>query len=268
MSTKTNFKRSALVAVAALGMGVLSSTPSQAVWTGPTVTTTNGTAGLSTSGGRTDSTTAGTVSITALSLNGTLDTYTVTSVLKSSPNSAATTGALLLMLTDTATSTGAAHTVNTTLPYTVSANNFTTDSGTAITVKSAGNGYVNSQFKAFIETGTASLSRIAGTYTYTVIVTPFTVVAGVGSQGTAVTADISFTVSAAASTSQTIDASKSTAFLGAAASATSDAVISSLSTASSTAAAVLSVRTYNASSVATPESVTVSISGAGLLRTG
>jgi len=268
MSTKTNFKRIALVAVAALGMGVLSSTPSQAVWTGPTVTTTNGTAGLSASGGRTDSTTAGTVSITALSLNGNLDTYTVTSVLKSSPNSAATTGALLLMLTDTATSTGAAHTVNTTAPYTVAANNYTTDSGTAITVKSVGNGYVNSQFKAFIETGTASLSRIAGTYTYTVIVTPFTVVAGVGSQGTAVTADISFTVTAAASTSQTIDASKSTAFLGAAASATSDAVISSLSTASSTAAAVLSVRTYNASSVATPESVTVSISGAGLLRTG
>ena len=269
MSTKTNFKRIALVAVAALGLGVLSSVPSQALFGGTiTVTTTAGTAGLSVSGGASDSTTAGTVSIAGLSLNGAFESYTVTSVLKSTPGTTARTGALLLMLTDTATSTGGAHTVNTTLPYTVSANNFTTDSGTAITVKSVANGYVNSQFKAFIETGTSVLDRVAGTYTYTVVVTPFTVIAGVGASLTPVTADISFTVTAAASTSQTIDASKSTAFLGAAASATSDAVISSLATASSTAAAVLSVRTYNASSVATPESVTVTISGAGLLRTG
>jgi len=252
-------------------MGVLSSVPSQALFGGTTtVTTTAGTAGLSVSGGRTDSTTAGTVSVSALSLNGSVDTYTVTSILKSIPATATTarTGALLLMLTDTATSTGGAHTVNTTAPYSVAANNFTTDSGTAITVKSVANGYVAAQFKAFMETGTSVLDRFAGTYTYTVVVTPFTVVAGIGTQLTAITADISFTVTAAASTSQTIDASKTTAFLGAAASATADAVISSLATASSTAAAVLSVRTYNASSVATPESVTVTISGAGLLRTG
>jgi len=51
MSTKTNFKRIALVAVAALGMGVLSSVPSNAAFTGTagsqlTVTTVAGTAGL------------------------------------------------------------------------------------------------------------------------------------------------------------------------------------------------------------------------------
>ena len=34
MSTTTNFKRIALVAVAALGMGVLSSAPSQAAFSG------------------------------------------------------------------------------------------------------------------------------------------------------------------------------------------------------------------------------------------
>jgi hypothetical protein len=45
MSTKTNFKRVALVAVAALGLGVLSSVPSQATIIGtPTVTVSNGTA--------------------------------------------------------------------------------------------------------------------------------------------------------------------------------------------------------------------------------
>ena len=273
MSTKTNFKRIALVAVAALGMGVLSSVPSQAAWSAsPTISTTAGTAGLSTSGGRTDSTTAGTVSISALSLNGTVDTFTVTSVLKSWPatTTAAKSYSLLFMLTDTATSTGAAHTVNTTAPTAISANNFTTDSGTAITVKSAGAGYVNAQFKAFIETGTVAAAetreRVAGTYTYTVIVTPFSVDAGRGVQGTAVQADISITVAAAASASTTVDSTKTTAFLaGTLAAATADAAVSAEATASSTAAAFLSVRTYNASSFAAPESITVSIAGAGTL---
>ena len=44
MSTKTNFKRIALVAVAALGLGVLSSVPSNAAVSGLTVTVTNGSA--------------------------------------------------------------------------------------------------------------------------------------------------------------------------------------------------------------------------------
>ena len=56
MSTKTNFKRIALVAVAALGLGTLSSVPAQAAVSGLTLTVTNGTAGLA--GVRTDSTNA------------------------------------------------------------------------------------------------------------------------------------------------------------------------------------------------------------------
>jgi len=44
MSTKTNFKRIALVAVAALGLGVLSSVPSQAASTSIAISTTAGTA--------------------------------------------------------------------------------------------------------------------------------------------------------------------------------------------------------------------------------
>jgi hypothetical protein len=56
--------------------------------------------------------------------------------------------------------------------------------------------------------------------------------------------------------------------LGLSAGAAVDAVISAEATASATAAGVLSVRTYNASSVAAAESVTVSISGAGVLKSG
>ena len=71
MSTTTNFKRIALVAVAALGMGVLSSAPSQAAWSGTagsslTLTVANGTAGLT--GAASDSTTAGTFGVRGLAL--------------------------------------------------------------------------------------------------------------------------------------------------------------------------------------------------------
>jgi len=45
MSTKTTFKRIALVAVAALGLGVLSVAPSSAAVSNLSVTVTNGTAG-------------------------------------------------------------------------------------------------------------------------------------------------------------------------------------------------------------------------------
>ena len=62
MSTTTNFKRIALVAVAALGLGVLSSVPSQAAVANLTVTAVNGTSSFESS----DSRTAGTLTITGL----------------------------------------------------------------------------------------------------------------------------------------------------------------------------------------------------------
>ena len=55
MSTKTNFKRIALVAVAALGLGVLSSVPAKADVTTLLATATNGTASI---GANNDSRTA------------------------------------------------------------------------------------------------------------------------------------------------------------------------------------------------------------------
>ena len=71
MSTTTNFKRIALLAVAVLGMGVLSSTPSQAVFSGTagsqlTLTVANGTGSLS--GSTSDTTTAGTIAVAGLAL--------------------------------------------------------------------------------------------------------------------------------------------------------------------------------------------------------
>jgi hypothetical protein len=274
MSTTTNFKRIALVAVAALGMGVLSSVPSQAAFTGAagdqiTVTTVNGTAGLT--GARSDSTTAGSISVRALALLQT-DSLTVTAVGKSKPaGSDASYPALALMLADTATSTS--RTVITKAPYgsttfaanspVVSAPFLATDTATAFQILPAStNAYVGARFLAFLDSTTST--RIAGTYTYTVLVTPSEGSTG-ATPGTVEVADISFIVAEAATASTTVDPSKSTAFLGAAINPTTDGAVSAAATASSTAVAHLAVRTFNAASAAAGESITVSISGAGQL---
>ena len=276
MSTKTNFKRIALVAVAALGLGVLSSVPSNAAWSGTagtslTLTVVNGTAGLT--GARSDSTTAGTFGVRGLAL-ATTDSIVVTVVNKTKPALAVDFPTPLFMLVDTGTSTAGlvapvgkiptvtsgqvvAGTVDRALTRYV-------DTATGTTLAAVGTtGYVEGNFLVYLDSST-STTRVAGTYTYTIVATPFTI--GGGTAGTAQTIDISFVVAPAASASTTVDAAKTTAFLaGTLAAATADAAVSAVATASGTPAAYLSVRTYNDSSAFAPESITVTLSGAGLL---
>ncbi len=284
MSKKTNFKRIALVAVAALGMGVLSSVPSQALWNGSvgsalTLTVTNGTAGLT--GEKSDSTTAGRFGVTGLALAST-DSLSVTIINKSKPALATSYPAPLFMLVDTGTSTAglvaptgrksdtAAHSgaFTSITPY--------TETSTAIhlTPASGATGYVSANFLVFLESATST--RVAGTYTYTIVVTPrnSSLQAALDTQtaGSVQSVDISFVVTEAASVlaaaSTTIVPGSSTAFLASTeALATADAAVSALATASSTAAAVLRVKTFNTVSAA-PESITVTISGAGILSFG
>jgi hypothetical protein len=91
-------------------------------------------------------------------------------------------------------------------------------------------------------------------------------VAGVAT--TTTTKDISIVVAALAADSTTIAPGSSTAFIGTATAATSDSVISALATASTTAAAYVRVVTKNANGDAKAESITATISGAGLLSFG
>jgi len=86
MSTKTNFKRIALVAVAALGLGVLSSVPSQAVGNADSLTLTAGSQNTMAAGGGNiaDSGTAATAVFTYLA-GAAQDTYTLMASLKSAP---------------------------------------------------------------------------------------------------------------------------------------------------------------------------------------
>ena len=274
MSTTTNFKRIALVAVAALGMGLLSSAPSQAAFQGVagsqlTISVANGTGSLE--GAASDSTTAGTVTVTGLALaNG--DSYTIKAVKKSWPalTTASATPDLYFTWKDTATSTSAVNLTGITGSDTSTARttgalgtgataypgafNSTTDSRTTVSAAAASSGgantYVVSNWYAFQESVT-STDRIAGTYVYTLLVTP-------NSTGTTQVADISITIAASADASLVASQAYSTLYIGNATSDTADEALSILATASNTAAGYLNVTLKNASNAANAqESVTI-----------
>ena len=268
MSTTTNFKRVALVAVAALGMGLLSSAPSQAAFSGTagsqlTITVANGTGSLT--GTASDSTTAGTVTVNGLALAST-DSYTVTSSAKSVPalTTIANAPALLFTLVDTASSTSATEVTaitsnasdtstsrTTGAPGTAHAGilNTSSDSRTIVSAKAGtANAYVVAKFFAFQDSQTTK-ERIAGTYTYTLIVS--------STGGTTQTADITITIGALASSSLVASSAFSTAFIGASG-ATADAAVTALATASDTPKAYLNVVLKNASNdTSAKESVTI-----------
>ena len=174
MSTKTTFKRVALVAVSALGIGLLSAIPSQATVTGAlTVTATNGTATLQ----KSDSTSAGTVSVKFFTDN-TADTATITLTLGTKPSGAVGgTDSILVTGGDTASATGAVSTLRYfhlndsttagrfTAVDTALATPFGTDSYTAtyaVKVTAGGQGNAFGKIKYFLD---SNLVRTVGTYT-------------------------------------------------------------------------------------------------------
>jgi trimeric autotransporter adhesin len=189
MSTKTNFKRIALVAVASLGLGVLSSVPSQAAVDQIVVSgVANGTATRTVA----DSTTAALLTINAI-LNENDDSLTVTVV----PKPTTTAVAAVMSLTDTTTArtfidtTGAprtAESVNS--AYTAikslkaqwdrniqdTVGVTTSNVGTGVyvisqdTTGSVFAGYVGVKLRLQLDSGAAVTQPAAGTYAYTVTI--------------------------------------------------------------------------------------------------
>ena len=283
MSTKTNFKRIALVAVAALGLGVLSSVPVIAAVSGLTVTVANGTATLT----KSDSTTAATFNITGLVEAG--DSVTAYVVTKSIPSSG---GAILLHNLDSATpGLTSAYRIdtlaaNTTGGNVVKAGN-AADSMTVLSTSPAASqvrislmaatANINHNFGVQLDSSTPT-TRIAGTYTYTLVVKSYAAGSANSALGTVqpnetIVKEFTITVAASATTIAaavtTISPSLSTAFIGTSSTLNeADATITSVSTASATPAAYISTRTYNVSAVEKPESVTATITGAGILAFG
>ena len=275
MSTKTNFKRIALVAVAALGLGVLSSVPSNAAITSGSVaiTTANGTASVSTVG-NSDSRTAATLAVSALkAVAG--DSMTVQVIVKSKPTGSTVTP--LMLFSDTATSSIANVQVRTGGFSTSSANvlalNESTTASTGVNVIDSGNAntaaYVAATFLVFLESGTSS-TIVAGTYTLTAIVNTYAV--GGAAPTNATTKDFNIVVTAPAADSLVASAANSTAYLSEGSTFVSgtvvDSTVSAVATASTTAVAIVQVVLKNASgSTAAKESVTATIS-AGTIGDG
>ena len=289
MSTKTNFKRVALVAVAALGLSVLSSVPAKAVGN-LSVTVTNGTfvAGLA------DSTNAATIAITA-TLEDTRDTITVSAVANGTLGdsvSVTTAGARIARMiyldtstaarsmvgkidTNTATGAGSFKTPSDVTgskldSVTINAmgNATATNSAISYTIDAATVGNVGATFG--IQVDSVASTIIAGTYSFTVFVKQYT-------EGVEQPVTTSYTVSlvsaAAADVSNTATAtygfgfiSGSTTTIGSGASTTADAVLSKLATAGTTRA-YLYVGVRNAANGAgtADESLTATVTGVGLV---
>jgi len=196
MSTTTNFKRIALVAVAALGMGLLSSAPSQAAIGSSSIvlTTTAGTAvATQSTAEQQDSATGALVTVQFLaSASSSLDSVTVELAAKSKPTVGSTYPKALIQLVDTANATAltsvrldtrpaaaGAQTSNPQLANAVGAAKESlgatawglNDSGTGALISTpTANTYAGARFRVFLDSATA---RVAGSYVYTVIVTPY-----------------------------------------------------------------------------------------------
>ena len=256
MSTKTNFKRIALVAVAALGLGVLSSVPSQAGVTGAiVVTNTNGNATTALA----DSTTGGTLKVRWLS-SGATDSVVISTSLNTKPTASTFAGSLRYVAVDTATSVATAGL----FPALGGAIQVGPTSDTASVNQVAGTSqYVSGTFLYNLSTVTGVT---AGTYTFTLTVTPY---AATGVESTkVVTQDVSIVVTAPTSASKTAASNASTSkLMTATGTATADSAtaestsVSLLATASATARASVFVQLLNASGAATytEDSLTVTI---------
>jgi len=293
MSTKTNFKRIALVAITALGLGVLSSVPSQAAVTSLTVTKTDGTSSFALS----DSTTAGYITVAGLMEAG--DCVTVQIVTKSVPtgtvpvpymsnfDSNTPAGGVSLNVETVVAGPGA--TAAPATPTLLVEGNPTAanprDTVLAANVirlyKSSGTHYISQNIGVQLDTNTA---RLAGTYTYTMLVKAFGKNSANASNAiatqtpdTTLSVDVNIVVAAAASASTTptatysyIDLSSNTgAGNSAGRSDTTDDVISALATAGTASGSIFvgNRNAANASGVA-KESITATVAGAGLVCTG
>ena len=260
MSTKTNFKRIALVAVAALGLGVLSSVPSQAEVVGTvSITTTNGTALVSALAGSADSTTAGSVKVSWIAGVST-DSVVISSYLTAKPSASTGSPKLVLMPKDTLTSvTAATLTGGGYAPVTAGTG---VDTGVIASVAA---GYASGTFYAQIDSITGG--RAAGTYTWTVVATPWHGISSTGAPvtsadtGKAVQTTISIVIAALASESKVANAGFSSAIISDDGAGSTDEDVSALATASGSPVASITVKLRNTAGVtlgtAARESVTV-----------
>ena len=267
MSTKTTFKRIALVAVAALGLGVLSVAPSSAAAGTITLASVqSGTAALdSTVLTGVETTTAAIFTATSL-LTGT-DSISVQFLATGTNPTGSAVFPKLTFLDSASAQTGTLATNGIIRAYSSAAADSVT-AGTAIVESTTTNNVLSASFALYLDSSTAS-TRKAGTYSYLIIAKGYS--NGVINDALTTTLPVSITIAAAATASLTPSAVTSFANLNAAAAASqlvvgTDAVISKVSTAG-TAAGFIYVGNRNASNgVSTAQdSLTATVTGAGVV---
>jgi trimeric autotransporter adhesin len=248
----TTIKRVALVAVAALGLGVVSVAPSQA-----TVSANSLTLSSATSTQLTSETSTATAGVATLSfLNSDLgDTVSVTAYLMSAP--AGNTVSPVIQVSETSSAvvkddaTGSA----------LAAGAQETDQVVYVSSSTATPSAVTAKFKVYMNSAT-----VAGTYVVKLV--PAVTAGG----GVIDTTGVTLTITVSANPSTDTVAKSATIILnsGETDTATSDATVTSTKTASlSAAAASIKVSLLNAAGVATTgESYTATVSGPGLLASG
>ena len=296
MSTKTNFKRIALVAAASLGLGLLSSVPSQAVVSGITITgTANGTAGV-TATSMTDSLTAATITITAFVDDvDEADSFTVR-IVPASAASDAFASVVNLYLTDTGiagtkvdtdiqgigTNASADQVIQnqrllasvSTKADTVGVSAAGVPSGQFIVSRdstlASATGFIKASFALQVDSRNADANHAPGTYPYAIAVQPYNKGVAGASQVTTLNLVVSRTAAASALIATAASAAGSNLVLSSpgasttvadnAGTSTTDSSVSVAATASSTNSAYVRVRLRNAASGNAQESITATIS--------
>jgi trimeric autotransporter adhesin len=289
MSTKTTFKRIALVAVAALGLGVLSVAPSSAAVSNLTVTITNGTAGLPNAAS--DSTTAALINVTGLMEAN--DSITVEVINDSYPTKVASSAGAAkkfkfynldsatplftssTYVVDTLTAGLAAGSAAIGGTLGVATAEQSVDSTTVLRiVKKSTTANINQTFGVAMDsatTGSGVDTRTAGVYSYTVIVKAYGGASNNALPLTTIIKTLTITITAAADASKTPSAVTSFANLNSAAAAAqaavgTDSVISSVATAGTNAGYIYVGNRNAANGVTTAEdSLTATVTGAGVV---
>jgi len=278
MSTKTNFKRIALVAVAALGLGVISAVPSSAAISSVVIDVTNGATPLrgtstTTVNSDTGTGTGATISISYLTTNAS-DSVTVAFYNK---NALATASTAYLALVDTSTSnlsrvldngltsSNAAMKVSGGATFDSSLAGVTTfgmKASTNANGTSPTTGSIGATFALFLDTRSSVTS--AGTYTYTVVVTTYSATPGTSPLPAVETSkDVSIVVAAP---SLTPSSGATTFYMGNGAALSAEAEVTpKLATASTTAAAYFTLDVNTAAGLDALETVTATVSGPGLI---
>ena len=280
MSTKTNFKRIALVAVAALGLGVVSSVPAANALGNLAVTVTHG----SFSQGKADSTTAATIAITG-TIENVNDTITVSVVANGTLGESVTVtrsgvrpAIFYPIETTTATrsrvGTNATMGTHTSVARTSMAaftnimdSELVATAGNSYELSSASVGNVGATFGIQVESVAATV--VAGTYGFTVIVKQY-------SNGVANPITTSYTanlvVAAAAAVSDAATSTYAFANLSAtsvtppAGSSAADEVINALATVGANRAFIyVGVRNAANGKADADESITATVTGVGLV---